>query len=203
MKILRIIFCFCLIPVLLFSCERTDYNDEIRETYRQAKTDLTPAEPPEPKPEPEPEPEEKSDSGTIIFGYMWSAISKTNHIWYAAGSYCENLDELGYSDWRLPELNELRVLITGCSYTAIGGECNFSDSCLEQEWEDESLYCAANNCGCIYDGNSFSKLGDMEDLWTATPRKQGQAWHINFSEARIRADETDLYKKVRCLRNPE
>ena len=44
-------------------------------------------------------------------GYMWSkeAISKMQ--WDAATDYCKRLSEGGYSDWRLPSIEELKTLI--------------------------------------------------------------------------------------------
>ncbi len=45
-------------------------------------------------------------------GLMWlydaNLGGATN--WAAAGSYCDNLTYAGYADWRLPSLNELRLL---------------------------------------------------------------------------------------------
>ena len=44
-------------------------------------------------------------------GYMWSAVAPQDGDWAWAMSYCENLTEKGFSDWKLPTLNVLRTII--------------------------------------------------------------------------------------------
>jgi hypothetical protein len=59
---------------------------------------------------------EFSRSGDIVTdsetGFMWedqSTIAYNN--WKGAIDYCENLTLGGYSDWRLPNINELRSIV--------------------------------------------------------------------------------------------
>ena len=180
-KITSILF-FSLIVAVFVSCERADYDGEIRDTYKEAKR--------------------QSSSGVVIDGDMWSARSPEHLNWDDAVSYCNNLTELGHYDWRLPKLNELRTLIQNCPYTEIGGSCNFDDECLKDEFENDT-YCAANNCGCPYgysSGNNYSKLDDSTSLWSSTLRRSDKAWYINFLEARVLVEEIQYYKYVRCVR---
>ena len=44
-------------------------------------------------------------------GLMWQQIGPGTMIWDAAISYCENLDLAGYTDWRLPNVNELQSIL--------------------------------------------------------------------------------------------
>lgn len=44
-------------------------------------------------------------------GLMWQKTYEEDKAWQAALSYCENLDYAGYSDWRLPNKNELLSLV--------------------------------------------------------------------------------------------
>ena len=44
-------------------------------------------------------------------GLIWQKTSGTAVIWHDALSYCENLTYAGYSDWRLPNSNELASLV--------------------------------------------------------------------------------------------
>ena len=45
-------------------------------------------------------------------GLIWQKTYETGKTWQQALSYCENLTYAGYSDWRLPDKNELASLIT-------------------------------------------------------------------------------------------
>ena len=56
----------------------------------------------------------QEDSGQTVDGKMWSSRSSSTYTWSDAVSYCDNLTEGGYSDWRLPNINELRTLIKNC-----------------------------------------------------------------------------------------
>ena len=49
-----------------------------------------------------------TDSGT---GLMWQKIFVETKTWKEALYYCENLEYAGYSDWRLPNRNELASLV--------------------------------------------------------------------------------------------
>ena len=42
---------------------------------------------------------------------QWSKKSSRKMNWVEAANYCEYLNQDGYSDWRLPNIDELRTLI--------------------------------------------------------------------------------------------
>ena len=44
-------------------------------------------------------------------GLMWQQTFVTGQTWQQALTYCEGLDYSGFSDWRLPNVNELRSLV--------------------------------------------------------------------------------------------
>lgn len=47
-------------------------------------------------------------------GLMWSLQDNGKDIdWYEAKTFCENYSAGGYSDWRLPDIDELATLYTG------------------------------------------------------------------------------------------
>lgn len=57
-----------------------------------------------------------AENGDIVVtdsttGLIWQKIYETTKNWQQALSYCENLTYAGYSDWRLPNKNELASLI--------------------------------------------------------------------------------------------
>ncbi|MBP5435593.1 DUF1566 domain-containing protein [bacterium] len=47
----------------------------------------------------------------LITGLMWQKEADFNGSWQAALKYCEDLDYAGYTDWRLPNKNELASLL--------------------------------------------------------------------------------------------
>ena len=201
-KISSILFFFVL-TVIFVSCEMPDYSDEIQETYQQAKGDHNPISP-EPEPtEQEKEEEETEPENIIIDGNMWSALHQSLK-WEEAFTYCENLTELGYSDWRLPTVDELRTLIQNCNGNNSEGLCEITDDCILNR-----SGCGNNdaeNCRCCAttsDGK-YSKIGDTCSLWSSLPAKNTypeKAWIGSFSSGCITTRDIDTdAANVRCVR---
>ena len=94
---------------------------------------------------------------------IWSVKSSNKLNWQEAKDYCQNLTEREQSDWHLPTIEELRNLIQSCPGTVKGGSCAVSETCAGGYCLDES--CQA--CSQETDG-SYSKLGDTNQLWSAT-----------------------------------
>ena len=200
MKTFSLIFCFCIFAMFLASCENLpDYTDEIKDTYRQA------------------------NHGQVIGGLMWSALSNDIFEWPDAVLYCRDLDELGYSDWRLPTVDELRILIQNCQYTETGGSCGLTEECVQQ-WTSESDLnnyrdiCGGNHlasCECdeededyyrYYDYSicrPYSKLGDRDRLWSSTETAGAYALWINFCSADIVVGIQSYKHYVRCVRKAD
>lgn len=180
-KIHHILF-FSLLTALFVSCERADYYEEIKETYREA--------------------ERLSTSGAVIDGNMWSARSEKLMTFKEAEDYCYYLDELGYHDWRPPTVDELRTLIQNCNGNEAGGACSITDDCILH-----GSGCGDNdqNCRCCeenYDG-SYSKIGDSTYLWSSLPAKNthpDRAWIGCFSSGCITTRETGYSAAIRCVR---
>ncbi|HPS31665.1 MAG TPA: DUF1566 domain-containing protein [bacterium] len=128
----------------------------------------------------------------------WSEKSNNDMDWNDAKIYCDNLEEDGYSDWRLPTISELRTLIKNCPATETGGECGATDSCLSSD-------CRNDPCGgCEEDETGkYSKLGDTEWLWSSSePSDIAEfAWVVHFGYGNVLYN---FYKynniNVRCLR---
>lgn len=84
-------------------------------------------------------------------GLMWQkGVVETKEDWEFSNKYCENLDIDGYSNWRLPTINELRTLIKGCSTSETGGSCNVADDC-------NSSICKDSGKTSIYEKNFVRK----------------------------------------------
>ena len=146
---------------------------------------------------------------TLIFPYTdpvthltWSSRSSGSMNWSDAVSHCENLTEGGYTDWHLPNIDELRKSVQNCWLTENGGGCPISDpNSLEytNNWSGESCY-----CGVMMDGSYYSKLGDGTDiiLWSSSivSDETDNAWYIGFDFAIIDKDNKTSTHHVRCVR---
>ena len=129
----------------------------------------------------------------------WSAKSSSTMDWENAGSYCENLTEGGYDDWRLPNIDELRTLIQECEGTQTGGSCGVTESCLSSSdcfSSDACLSCSSDSTG------GHSKFGEIGNLWSSSTRSDNTdvAWGVIFEIGTVigYTKSDDIY--VRCVR---
>lgn len=138
-------------------------------------------------------------------GLSWSKKGPNEMNWSNAKSYCANLKEDGYSDWRLPTISELRTLIKNCPETETGGECRVTDNCLSSE------NCRTDACmGCESDKFSknlfkYSVLGTLEDLWSSSEMSNYTivAWTVDFMHGSVGSKSKDHDSNVRCVRKIE
>ena len=146
-------------------------------------------------------PECSASSGTPCkdssSGLIWSARSSSSYTWSNAVSYCDNLTEGGYSDWHLPNINELRTLIKNCAGSQTGGSCAVQDpSCL-------SSSCYSSSCYCSYmenNGGYYSKLGDTGWFCSSSITDFDDfAWLVDFSSGDVNG-RIKVFCHVRCVR---
>ena len=137
---------------------------------------------------------------TTVDGNIWSSLSR-NITWHDALDYCDGLNECGYSDWRLPNINELRTLIQNCPKTQTGGACAVSDP------DHLALSDWSNDCDCEYKENNsgyYSKLGDGNTVWlwssSASDNANDEAWGVDFNSAIVEFRGKIGYLDVRCVR---
>ena len=130
-------------------------------------------------------------------GLIWSAKPSLSKIWSEAEFYCENLEENGMKNWRLPNIDELRTLVQECSGSVTGGGCKVSDArnCLSYD------SCWSTSCLCKFDeSGKYSKFGDLGGLWSSSEMGNEGAWYINFYEAKIVDDHKQSSHGARCVR---
>ena len=139
---------------------------------------------------------------------MWSQPSPGPVYYGSIAEYCEELREGGFSDWRLPNIDELRTLIQNCDKTKSGGKCRISEN---RQYLDEKCWSQdCNGCGKInmlpekteyyelreetkkqlmeeINNPKFSKTGSKEAFWSSTldPENTNEAWGVDFMNARV------------------
>ena len=141
---------------------------------------------------------------------MWSKLAHEKMTWSDAKIYCEKLEEDGYDNWRLPNIDELRTLIKNSPKTETGGSCKVNThSCL-------SLKCALplDNCHSDEKRHIYSKLEDRGFFWSSSEVKYDEklgwiitveaveniAWGVNFESGSIGAAGKLSSNNVRCAR---
>ncbi|HPS30837.1 MAG TPA: DUF1566 domain-containing protein [bacterium] len=130
----------------------------------------------------------------------WSKKAQKEMTWNDALKYCEDLEEDGFSDWRLPTISELRTLIQKYSATATGGACRVTDECLSSE------KCKGHECTGYFthhDGR-YSKLGDVGSFWSSSQLsdKANNVWVVGFSNGYLSSGSIKDWntKNFRCVR---
>ena len=142
-------------------------------------------------------------------GLQWS--NKNAMKWDEAVEYCKNLNEGGFSDWRLPTIAQLRDLVTNCPGLESNGGCGLTDDYIYRingdltREQDESVY---EMCSCPSDesgGSKYSKFGDEGVFWSSTivPVKGYRALVLGFHRCGFKAKDLDDQRYFRCVRFPQ
>ena len=140
-------------------------------------------------------------------GLMWSKKSGEKH-WTEANQYCEDLDELGFDDWRLPTIDELRTLVLACEGTVTGGTCPISEegNALDEESWTDDCFCEESSMGI------YTKFGTDDwyvFLWSSSTvsgysEDNAHYWALETAQARISATSNeDSMTEARCVRNAD
>jgi len=102
----------------------------------------------------------------------WSKRSQEEMTYQKAFAYCEDLEEDGEKNWKLPDISELRSLILGCKTTENDGNCDISSNCINPYSSCEDDPC--NGCG--HKDNGYSDLGDRLPLLSGN-------WYDYYAES--------------------
>ena len=144
-------------------------------------------------------------------GIMWQGRPAEDWIlWADAVDRCEDLILEGYSDWRLPTINELRTLIVGCPGTVTGGTCQVvggcGDECYSSDCDGCGVYQGPGPGGCFMD----AVWGDScAHHWSSSTYIGGsmfspttQAWYVEFDMGWIwSGNVNDHHMVARCVRS--
>lgn len=155
-------------------------------------------------------------------GLEWENPSREQTSFYpGAKSYCDNLVRAGKDDWRLPTVDEARMLLDGVSPTMEGGFCAASEECFN--WmncsANQKYAAACDGCSdvslkhltqedCTRDveaGECYWKkglLGACDNYWTTT--KTGVPtgrYSVHYLFGFVRAGlESSSGQNARCVR---
>ena len=127
---------------------------------------------------------------------QWSNKTPNRMNWNDAINYCKNLNEGGHSDWRLPNIDELRTLIQNHSGTQTSGSCPISEKAGKLDGGDWTNDCTGRS------GSNFSKLGDAYWFWSSSTLSDytNFAWLVYFNDGRVGSNNKYYNYNVRCVR---
>ena len=144
-----------------------------------------------------------------IAGLMWSSTSSSFPPststsfqllrWSEAKKYCENHEEAGYTDWRLPKVEELWTFAKSCnnipkeSCEASEKNCCLSEECISQ-------------CKCRIPENTYN-YPSYDTFWSSSfksddPDKVIVLYSFYYNILEFRDIKKD-YGLVKCVRNIE
>ncbi len=138
-------------------------------------------------------------------GLCWEDPPGASGGWASAIDRCEELESAGYTNWRLPTIDELKSLLRGCS----SSECQVSDpDCVNAECVEvpECEECASNKGpgedGCYWSAD-LSGQCDYDLYWSSSQDKRYEtlAWALGFDDGEFDLKMTSRSHKVRCVRS--
>ena len=144
-------------------------------------------------------------------GLIWSARASSSMTWSNAVSYCDNLTEGGYSDWHLPNIDELKTLLianrvtSNCAVSEDNGclsaSC-WSCSTCTQTGTQSSSGTSCSDGGTSYSDGRYSKFGETGAFWSSSTRSDNtdSAWYVGFKYGYVRNYDKSYPNDVRCVR---
>lgn len=144
---------------------------------------------------------------TLNLGTLqWSKSTYKKMTWHDAVAYCKNLNEGGYSDWRLPNIDELRMIIKIKSNvkkhlgTQTGGSCKISEKTGElamKDWTDDCGDSLMFSVSQLKSTQPFYK----RCFWSSSipSDNSNNAWGISF-DGEIYCNNKSYEGYVQCVR---
>ena len=132
-----------------------------------------------------------------IDNLFWSDRSSSEMNWNSAKQYCEDLSEGGFTDWRLPNIDELRTLVIDNPGTETGGACLISRKKNKLARDNMTRACNGRR-----DGNNHTRLGDKGWFFSSSTTSDDPiyVWLLNFQNGKIDYHFKSHKYSVRCVR---
>jgi len=103
-----------------------------------------------------------SDNST---GLMWQQQDDgALRNWESALGYCEDLTLAGHTDWRLPDIKELRSIVDNTRYSPAIDLTYFPNTKLSWYWSSSTYASSSNVAWGVYFGNGY--VGDYYKAYT-------------------------------------
>jgi len=156
-------------------------------------------------------------------GLTWSGISSSYISWtgtdssgtvtYPAKEHCEGLEEGGFDDWRLPNIDELRTLLVAdriknnCKVSETAECLSYADCWSCSECTETAVQSSESSVCANWDYSEediYSKLGDKKiNLWSSSllSDKPQNVWYIDFDYGAVdNLPQINDGVYVRCVR---
>ena len=117
---------------------------------------------------------------------MWQQGSSSSKTWKEATAYCEGLNLGGHTDWRLPNIKELRSLVDYSLYGTAINKTYFSDTVSPPYWSSTTY--AGNTSSALsmyfYDGSAgLDDKGGSYYVRAVRGGQPGSLGHLDISPA--------------------
>ena len=132
--------------------------------------------------------------------FMWAIPAQRRMKWEKAKKYCEDLDYLGYTNWRLPDIDELRTIVSLSDNVKTNGSCKVSEKggCLSEN-------CLENCRSTYYSDEELLLHHDFK--WSSSVRsdlpEQAFVLFLVPVESILSADKMNDSGMVHCVRDME
>ena len=127
------------------------------------------------------------------YPYSWSQSSPEAMTFEKALAYCDNLEESGFDDWRLPEMQEIKSIDELCVEEENSDFCAVTDSC---EWDG----CETELCGkCV----KYANWSGSGLFWTKTETHGGKVsvFKVTAETSGENQSLKDRLHLVKCVRD--
>lgn len=151
---------------------------------------------------------------SCITSLTWSKKADAIYTWEEALSYCDNLTESGYTDWRLPNIDELMTLLINVDRVLNNCQVSEANDCLS--WNDcwscstctETGTQSSNGTSCddwstyYYEDGRYSKLGDAGWFCSSSVVSDDSdyAWCVDFTDVIVEKSDKHYSASVRCVK---